>query len=177
VQQPVAIKRSQTVGFTSVAPNPGLAGRTYKPTATASSGLKVTITLDGASTGCTYSAATGLVTFTGAGTCRIDANQPGTAAYLPATQVQQAITVKLTQTIHFTSTAPFPRTIGGTYAPSATATSGLTVTFGRGAASTACTVSGGVVTFTGHGTCIVTANQPGSATYAAAPQVQQTITL
>jgi hypothetical protein len=63
----------------------------YTPTATATSGLSVTITLDSSSTGCTLSG--GSVTFTAAGSCVIDANQAGNGTWLAATQVQQTIAV------------------------------------------------------------------------------------
>ena len=85
-----------------------------------------------------------------------------------------------TQTIAFTSTPAGPYYSGGTYAVSATGgASGNPVTFSIDAASTpgACAVSGSTVTFTGPGTCIVDADQAGNASYSAAPQVQQTITV
>jgi GGDEF domain-containing protein len=47
------------------------------PTAIASSGLTPAITLDAASTGCTLTS--GVVSFTGVGTCVLDANQAGDA--------------------------------------------------------------------------------------------------
>jgi hypothetical protein len=175
VQQSIAVKRAQTISFTTAVPNPGVAGKTYRPLATATSGLPVTMTLDGASTGCSLSA--GTLTFTGAGTCIVDANQAGNATWAPATQVQQSITVKLPQTISFTSAIPSPANVGGTYTPTANATSGLPVVFGLGPTSTACSLSAGVVTFTKKGTCVITANQPGNGTYIAAPQVQQVITV
>ena len=52
----------------SAAPSAGSTHGTYTPTATATSGDKVAITLNGSSTGCSLS--DGKVTFTGAGTCR-----------------------------------------------------------------------------------------------------------
>ena len=109
----------------------------------------------------------------------IDANQAGNANYNAATQVQQSITVnKGNQTISFTSTNPSPTTVGGaTYTPTATATSGLAVAFTLDGTSTGCTLSGGVVTFTAVGTCMIDANQAGNANYNAAPQVQQSITV
>ena len=65
------------------------------------------------------------------------------------------------------------------YTPTATATSGLPVTFSIDSSSTAgaCSISGGVVTFTGSGTCTVDADQPGNGSWQAAPQVQQIITV
>jgi hypothetical protein len=52
----------------------------------------VTFSLDGTSTGCTLNGS-GLVSFTTVGICVIDANEAGTASYMPAAQVQQTITV------------------------------------------------------------------------------------
>lgn len=85
------------------------------------------------------------------------------------------------QTISFTSANPSPVRYGDSYTPTATATSGLPVSFSIDAASTSgCTITGGVVSFTGSpgvGTCIVDADQPGNASYGAAPEVQQVITV
>jgi predicted outer membrane repeat protein len=81
---------------------------------------------------------------------------------------------KQTQSISFTSTAPTAAVTGDQYTPTATATSGLTVTFG---ASGACSYSAGTVTMTGAGTCTVNANQAGNSTYQAAAQVTQSFTV
>ena len=178
VQQTFAVKSNQTISFTSTNPSPvTVGGATYTPTATATSGLAVTITLDGTSTGCTLSG--GVVSFTAVGTCKVDANQAGNGTWNAAPQVQQSITVnKGNQTISFTSTNPSPVTVGGaTYTPTATATSGLAVTITLDGTSTGCTLSGGVVSFTAVGTCLVDANQAGNANCNAAPQVQQSITV
>ena len=86
----------QTVTFTSTAPTSAtVGGTTYTPTATASSGLVVAITVDTASAS-VCSITGGVVSFTGAGTCTLDANQAGDTTYAPATQVQQSITVTST---------------------------------------------------------------------------------
>ena len=79
------------------------------------------------------------MSFTGAGTCVVDANQAGNTDYQAGTQVHQTIPVgKGSQTITFTSTAPSDATVGGpSYTPSATATSGLPVSFSIDASSTA----------------------------------------
>ncbi len=150
-------------------------GPTYTVTATATSGLPVTFTIDAsASTVCTIAGST--VSFIGAGTCVINANQAGNANYNAAPQVQQSfLVVKQDQTITFTSTPPALATIGGpTYTVTATATSGLPVTFTIDAsASSVCTIAGSTVSFIGGGTCVINANQAGNAIYNAAPQVQQ----
>jgi hypothetical protein len=84
----------QTITFTSTAPTKTRVGApTYTATATSSSGLAVTLSLDGTSAGCTLNTGTGVVTFTAAGTCKIDASQAGNVDYNAATQVQQAIPV------------------------------------------------------------------------------------
>jgi hypothetical protein len=78
------------------------------------------------------------------------------------------------QTIHFTTSGPTDAQVGdGTYTPAATATSGLSVTITLDATSAGCALALGVVSFTSNGTCVLDANQSGNATYAAAPQVQQ----
>ena len=76
------------------------------------------------------------------------------------------------QTISF-GTAP-TLTLNGTGIVTATATSGLTVTFST-LTPTICTVSGSTVTDLTAGNCIIAANQAGNASYNAAPQVTQTI--
>jgi hypothetical protein len=122
------------------------------------------------------------VTYTAAGNCVIDANQAGTGTYAAAPQVQQTITVssgqKLSQSISFT--APASGTARGSATLSATGgRSGNPVVFSVDAASGpgVCTVSGTTVTYTAAGNCVIDANQAGTGTYAAAPQVQQTITV
>jgi hypothetical protein len=84
-------KGNQTVSFSSSAPGSAVVGgATYTPTATATSGLTVTFT--SATTGvCTVSG--GTVTFVGAGTCTINANQAGNTNWNAASQVQQSFSV------------------------------------------------------------------------------------
>jgi len=89
-------------------------------------------------------------------------------------------TVAQAQSITFTSTPPEPATFGGSYAPTATSTSGQPVTFSIDATSTngACSIDGsGTVSFTAFGTCVIDANQAGGNGYAAAPQVQQSFAI
>ena len=65
--------------------------------------------------------------------------------------------------------------IGGpTYTPTATASSGLTVTFAI-APGSVCVIAGGIVSFTAAGTCTINASQAGNANYNAATSVTQTI--
>ena len=155
-------------------------GPTYTPAATATSGLTVAFTIDASSTAGACAIASGVVSFTGAGSCIIDANQAGNAGYNAAPQVQQTVTVsKASQTITPTSTAPTGAVVGGaTYTPTATASSGLTVAITVDASSSAvCSISAGVVSFQTAGTCKVDFNQAGNGTYNAATQVQQSFTV
>ncbi len=98
------------------------------------------------------------------------------ADYTAAARVTQSITVgKGSQTITFTSTTPSNATVGGPkYKVTATGgASGNVVTFTSGTPKV-CTVSHGVVSFIGAGTCTIDANQAGNTDYTAAEQVTQT---
>jgi hypothetical protein len=166
----------QTISFTSTPPSDAyVGGPTYAVAATASSGLAVTFS-SGSPSVCSVSGST--VSFTESGTCIVRANQSGNASYQPAPQVQQSFTVvppPSAQTITFTSNAPANAVyLGPGYDVSATASSGLPVTF---TVSGTCTLSGSMVTMAGAGTCTVYANQSGSSAYLAAPQEQQTFSI
>ena len=78
------------------------------------------------------------------------------------------------QTITVQVTAPATATYDTAFTVSANASSGLTVSFSAGGA---CTSSGSRFQMTsGTGTCTVRFDQAGDATYAAAPQVVETVT-
>ena len=171
---------SQTINFTSSAPGgAGVGGPTYNVTATATSGLTVTFTIDASATSVCSISGGSTVSFIGVGTCVIDANQAGDPNYTAAPQVQQSFAVgQGAQTINFTSTAPTDAVVGGpTYNVTATGgASGNSVTFAIDAsASTVCSISAGSTVSFGPngGTCVINANQAGNATYNAAPQAQQ----
>jgi len=95
-----------------------------------------------------------------------------------ATIVNDDVVPPAIQTISFTSTPPLNLVVGDSYTPRATATSGLPVviTIDPGSASV-CSIAGGVVTFNDTGSCVIDANQAGNAIYAAAPQVQQVVSV
>ena len=172
---------SQTIGFTSTPPSPaGVGAPDYVVGATATSGLAVVFTADPASAGiCTVTGSS--VSLIGAGTCIVNANQPGDATHQAAPAVQQSFTVgggppvASVQSINFTSTAPAGAVVGGgTYTVTATASSGLPVALSAaGTSAGVCTLSGSTVSFVGPGTCTIDANQSGNASYQAAPQAQQ----
>ena len=168
---------SQTISFGTTAPTAAqVGGATYTPTATATSGLTVVLSIDSSSSAVCSINSGGVVSFIGVGTCKIDANQAGTVNWTAATQVQQSFGVGINaQTISFGTTAPTAAKVGGaTYTPTAAATSGLTVVLSIDSSSSAvCSISAGVVSFTGAGSCVIDANQAGNANWTAAPQVQQ----
>jgi hypothetical protein len=87
------VQAQQAISFTSTPPTSPSAGSMYSVTATGGgSGNTVIFSLDPASKGvCSVSGST--VTFTGTGTCTIDANQAGNRLFLPAPQMQQSVTV------------------------------------------------------------------------------------
>ncbi len=159
---------AQTISF---AP---LSGKTFgvapfTVSATASSGLAVSFSSLTATT-CSVAGAT--VTILAAGTCTIQASQAGNASYAAAPTVNQSFTVaKAAQTIAF---AALPGKTYGTapFAISATASSGLPVSF-VSATTAVCTVSGATVTIVAGGTCTIQARQSGNGNFNAATSVNQ----
>jgi len=96
----------QTVSFTSTAPTTAkVTGATYQATATATSGLPVTLTIDSASDA-VCSIANGVVSFVGVGTCTINADQPGNGTYAAALRVKQAFPVTAGTGNFYTTTFP-----------------------------------------------------------------------
>jgi hypothetical protein len=80
-------------------------------------------------------------------------------------------TVTLTSQ-QITFNTPAAQKVGTTLALSATASSGLAVSYAS-TSPTVCTVSGNIATFVGAGTCSIVASQAGNATYSAATSVTQ----
>jgi hypothetical protein len=169
-------KSVQSISFTSSSPTGATVGGTsYTVSAAASSGLPVDFSTGAGSSGvCTVSGST--VTFVGAGTCTIDADQAGDANYLAAPQAHQSFSIAQgTQTITFPDPGNFDKT-DPPFALSATASSGLAVTYTLDPSSIPfCSLSGNVVTPIDRGDCIVYANQPGDVNYLAATQVTMVI--
>ena len=99
--------------------------------------------------------------------------QDGTTTQTYTVTVNRANPALTSQTISF-GAAPALVLNGPAGTVSASATSGLAVSFDT-ATPGVCGVSGATVTPLALGLCTVTANQAGNGTYAAAPQVTQTI--
>jgi PKD repeat protein len=181
---PVVVKKSQTIAFESAAPaSATVGGSPYSVAASATSGLPVALTIDASSSSaCSISGAT--VSFIGAGTCTIDANQAGNGVFNEAPQVQQSLAVgkgsqtiavgKGSQTIAFTSSPPATASVGGAaYTATATASSGLPVTLSS-VTPAVCALTGSAVSFVAAGSCSIVANQAGNAAFNTAVQVAQT---
>ncbi len=170
VQDTFDVKQaSQSITF------PAISDKTYgeadfAPGATTSSGLGVSYSAIG---DCTME--TGEVHITAAGACTVKASQGGNENYAPASAVERTFTIgKASQSISFNQ--PAASSYGAApFKVSATASSGLAVSFsGTGA----CTVSpAGVVTITAAGACYVTASQAGNGDYQAATSVTRTISV
>jgi hypothetical protein len=178
----------QVITFAS--PATAAVGTTVALTATGGgSGRPVEFTRDASSdTGvCYLNAGATAVIFYAVGTCVLDANQLGGAGvYAAATQVQASITVRLSQTLGFTTSAPTGVSVGsGPYIASAGdtgAASGTAValsidaaTTGAGSTDATCSLLGTVVSFDHAGVCVLDADQAANGDYLAATRVQQTI--
>lgn len=165
VEYPVQ-KASQTISFGSLA-NKTYGDSAFSVSATASSGLPVSFSV--LSGPASISGST--VTISGVGTVTIRASQPGDANYNAAAPVDRSFSVaKASQTISFGSLAS--KTYGDpAFTVSATASSGLPVSFSvlSGPAS----INGSTVTISGVGTVTIRASQSGNANYNAATSVDR----
>jgi serine/threonine protein kinase len=162
---------SQSITFTTSAPNSATYSGSYLTSATGGgsgnpmlfSSLSATVCKTGV--GNTFD-------FVGVGNCTIQASQAGNSRYSAATNAQSFAVGKASQSISFTSSPTSP-TYGGAYTVQATARGGP-VTFSADPSSTACSVSPtGSVRFTAADTCVIDADQVGSADYNPAPMRQQ----
>lgn len=163
-----------TISITSTQPSIPLVGTTYQTYSSATSG---TIAVTSATTSICTVNASALVSFIANGVCTINFSDAGNANYLAAATQSQTMTVgPVANTITVNSTASSPTQGGATYTTVSSATSGDSVTV-TSATTGVCTVSAGVVTFVGNGTCTLNFNDPGNTSYQAAPQVQQTFSV
>ncbi|MFZ1037549.1 MAG: putative Ig domain-containing protein [Smithella sp.] len=119
-----------------------------------------------------YGLGSGTISYT------VAANTTGAARTGLVNIAGQTFTVIQTapQTIGAITFTPSTLTVGGTTTASATATSGLPVTF-TSTTPTICTVNGSTVTGVATGTCTIAANQAGNSSYDPAPQVTGSITV
>ena len=131
----------------------------------------MTFSIDPASTaGACKINGSGVVSFTGLGTCVIDANQAGGRRVLGRSASPAVVHHRPGPSDDHLHLDPAGSpAYGSTYTVSATGGgSGNPVTFGISSAGLGpCVISGSTVTFIGAGSCIITANQAGNADYQA----------
>jgi streptogramin lyase len=163
----------QTITFAAISTQS--ANSSLALAATASSGLTVAFAST-TPTVCTVSGTTASLLI--AGTCTVQATQPGNSVYAAATPVSQTFTVSLAaQTITFNTLPDQPLGPFSAVTLSAFSSSGLPVQFAS-TTTTVCTVTGGTVTLLATGTCTIEASQAGDGvTYAAAADVDQSFTV
>lgn len=161
---------TQSIVFPTL--NPKTYGDASFPvSATASSGLPVTFSI----TSGPAAVSGNTISINGIGTVTVRASQAGNASYLPAPNVDQSFFVaQKSQVITFNTLNE--RIFGeAAFTISATATSGLPVTFSI--VSGPATISGNLITLNGAGTVIVRASQAGSTYEAVAAPVDQSFTV
>jgi hypothetical protein len=166
------IKQNQIITFS--APS----AKTYKDpdfmlNATANSGLPVSYTSSNPSVA---TVSGNIVTIVGAGTTTITASQGGDGTFNPAPDVSRTLTVnKANQTVTF---LPLPAKMYGapSFALSATASSGLSLSYASSDPSVA-TVSGNMVTIVGAGITTISTIQNGDSNYNPAPVAFQSLTI
>jgi uncharacterized protein (TIGR03437 family) len=170
----VAPQSAQQILFSSL-PNVSFGATPFILTAAASSGLPVSFS-SSTSQVCQISGSTvSVVTIVGAGTCTITSSQAGNSVYSPVSATQSFTVLPGSQQILFPS-LPNVSLGAAPFVPTATASSGLPVSFSSSAAAV-CTVSGNTVTIVGAGTCSITASQAGNANFSAATPVTQSFTV
>jgi thermitase len=167
-------KANQTISFAALAAKT-MAQSPVIVVATASSGLTVLFNSTTPSI-CTSGGTNGAtITLLGPGTCTVRATQSGDSVYNAAPAVTRSFTVsKVAQTITFAALAN--KTLADSpVTVSATATSGLPVTFSTSTpvVCTAGGTNGKTITLLAPGTCTVRASQAGDTIYGPAPVVSR----
>ena len=162
----------QTVAPT-VSPTPGNYTGTQTVTLTdATNGAVIYYTLDGSTPTTASTQYTGPFAISQTTTVKTMAVVGNTASTVAS--ATYTITLGKSQTIGAITLIPTTLSVGTTLTASANASSKLAVTFGSSTPAT-CTVSGNNVVGVAVGSCTITANQAGNATYGAATQVIKTL--
>ncbi|MBG0860477.1 MAG: gliding motility-associated C-terminal domain-containing protein [Bacteroidales bacterium] len=141
-------------------------------TATASSGLGITYSSSNLSVA---TVSGNVLSFHSVGNSDITAMQLGNAAYAPAKYIKTLTVSKGDQVITFT-TLPAKTYGDADFNISATASSGLSVSFSSGNTGVA-TIAGSTVHVVGGGESVITASQAGNSLWNPAPVVPQTLTV
>ena len=168
-------KASQSItGFNPATPIAYTSGGTFALTATGGASGNAVVYATTTSTVCSVTG--NVATILAVGTCTLTADQAGTANYNAATPVTVSVVInKTAQTITgFSPAGHVSLAAGGTFTLAATGgASGNPVTFTSSTAVVCTTggVNGATVTVVAAGTCALTANQAGNATFNAASPV------
>jgi Divergent InlB B-repeat domain/YDG domain/Bacterial Ig-like domain (group 3) len=168
-----AINTTPTITF-GAAPTPTYLGGNFTVSATTTNTDSGTLTYSYVSGPCAFvSGAT--FSSSGAGPCIVKADGAATTNFTAASAQQTVTIAKANQTITFGALGN--KTFGDAdFSVSATASSGLTVSFSSQTASV-CTVAGTTVHVVTAGTCTIRASQAGDTNYSAAPNVDQSFTI
>ncbi|MEJ6979702.1 carbohydrate-binding domain-containing protein [Pedobacter sp. P351] len=171
--QTVTVKTGQTITFNSL-DSKYVGDADFNLTATASSGLPVTYTSSNNSVATIVNG--NQVRIVAQGNATITAIQAGDTAYAAATnQTQLQVVKKVNQSITFDALTA-KRVGDADFNLSATATSGLPITYTSGDENVA-TIVNGQVHIVGEGTVLITASQAGDNKYNVATSVTQTLTV
>ena len=165
-------KLNQTIAFAALAAKL-ITDPAFSLSATSSAGLPVTFQ---SSNTAVATIVNNTLTIVGVGSAIITASQSGNANYNAATDVAQTLVVgKANQTITF---GPLPSKIisDAPFSLSATSSAGLAVVYKSSNTSVA-KITNNILTIVGIGSSIITATQPGNASYNAATDVPQTLTV
>ena len=166
---------NQTITFPAIL-NATLGDPDFNPGAAASSDLVISLV---SSNTAVATIVAGNVHIVGVGTTTITASQAGDAIYNAAQNVSQNLTVvaptKLNQTITFTSLASV-KVGDADFSPGATSDSGLPITYTSSNTAVATIVSGNIH-IVSAGVSKITASQAGNATYNAAADFAQDLTV
>ncbi len=164
-------KADQSLNVVAIPTEKNFGDPVFTISATATSGLPVTISSSNTSVA-TVSGNT--VTIVGTGSVNITVSQPGNASYNPAADIILPLTVnKGNQEITFSALPE--KTVGAPdFQLTATSSSGLPVSYTSSNTAVA-TISGSTVSIMGTGTTNITAQQVGNTNYSAAVDVVQVL--
>jgi hypothetical protein len=169
----IIAKANQAITFQALPANLVYGDPDYPLTAKAASDLPVTYASSKQTVATIVSDAIHII---GAGTSTIKATQAGNANWNPAPAVNKTLTVaKKSQTIDFPAFTS--HAVGDSdFAPGATATSNLTITY-TSASPAVATIVNGQIHIVNKGSAVITAAQGGNANFKAATSVKQTLTV
>jgi len=172
---------AQTINFTAPATPVtfGASPVTLVATGGASGNLVTFSIVSGSAFGTLSGTNNSTLTYTGAGTIVIAANQAASTDYAAATQVTQTVVVNpASQTITFAPATPVTFGVTPITLTATGGASGNPVTFSIVSGAAFGTLSGtnnATLTITGAGTIVIAADQAASANYSAATEVQKSI--